>query len=1057
MDNELEQKINKHGLKTELKGYRYFLYRTYSSSGNQQNYLSYNGLISRGGKIEQGTDLNVKVSMGDTMTLEGNYYELPYQERDLKFEMKKGKYMGLFGEFGADFRSGSLAVLNKKISGAELQYTDKKFKADWITSNTKSNSRTISFSGDNTHGPFSIDAFQILENSENVKINGQLVQADSYSLDYYSGQITFCKPNDPTVCRQIKSSDSVQISFEEKMLLALSGGAINAMSAKYDINKNFSLGAAGIVQEANRATQKTRSSGSYSITGDQLAAQSATDVIQIPSTGNIFPGYRFLSTNNSFISVSKNGAPLTFGTGFTIEYRGYLLGRIKILEPYLPQDTYSVNYTYYVQDPSLIGEVREEKLTGNGADSTFNLSQSQTGMIYPGSETVYYCTTPTCNPQSAILLSSDEAKEQNPPAIGDYIITSDRNQIKITNAAYLPNDSLGRYVKLVSYLTVPYSSPQSSAYNHTVTELYGNARVGPVDVSFELGQSSSDISKTPIQVLHEKVSVAQKTFVCPSVLPPPADCVLRLFHTDITDSSERISLNTSDTALVRGVNYTLQYDTGVLVLTGNTAVATQTIIYADYRFNPPIEAGIKTGNAQRFSAKADLKKYSINLVSEKTDTFFAPINGNNSLETSRFDIGVIGNPMENLSFELSSSNFDTAEDIAELTTVSNNSSKAALSYRRGRKSFSFSTFSDSSNDNKPTPGTDSERSGNDFTIGFDELWKTGPSVSYSVSSEDFTDNTATIDNTSSSSGILSMKYKRGETFNVTAVLSSIKQDSSGVSAEPFSNKNDSRNIVLTYMPLQLVTLTADIDHQRKTDSRPTQGASGKESSNISLTTLPIGKFRTISFSMVNQTYPSTVYDNSAAKTSNLTFTYVLTPALAVTPSYTLNKTQALNSSSNSNRKSVKLDYRPYQKKYELTVTKEFGDMSSQSSGSYDSSSSQLLTLDAKYKINEKTDFIYRFDQTQEDTTTINKKSLTQSYRFAYKPREKAEMSLVYSTIAQNDYSSSSRSNLSFESQIALSKIMTWRAQIQKISYSNSLNQDQGFDGKYMETELRAKF
>ena len=59
---------------------------------------------------------------------------------------------------------------------------------------SKSTPKSVSFYGDNTHGPYSLKAFQILQNSEVVRINGQTIIPSEYTMDYFSGQILTSGP-----------------------------------------------------------------------------------------------------------------------------------------------------------------------------------------------------------------------------------------------------------------------------------------------------------------------------------------------------------------------------------------------------------------------------------------------------------------------------------------------------------------------------------------------------------------------------------------------------------------------------------------------------------------------------------------------------------------------------------------------------------------------------------------------------------------------------------------------------------------------------------------------
>ncbi len=1063
-NEELEQNISKKELKFDLKGYRYYMYRTYDNSGNEQNFLSYNGLLTRGSKIEQGTDLTITTTYGENVKLTGNLFELPLQERSLKFELNAGQYRSLFGEFPAELRSGTLATLNKKISGAQAQYTTKKVQVDWLISQSKSTPKTISFSGDNTHGPFSLNAFQILENSETVKINGQTVSSGGYVMDYYSGQITFCSEKDPTQCTEIKSSDTVQITYEQKMLLSLTGGNITGMSAKYLFDDNNTIGAAHITEKANRAAERIRAASSHSVTGAELLAQTASDsdiypsashTIRIPETGTLYPNFRFLDRN--FISIKKRDTAgsmkaLVYSTDFTISHKGYLYGQIKLLaETIDPGDTYIVSYTYYVQSKDFIGEVHEERLTGNGGELTFYLTESQTGMIYPGSETVYYCTTTNCNPPDAILRSNDEASS------GDYEILSDRNQFNLINTLYIPNDGLNHYIKLVSYLTVPDISPTSSEYDHTVSQLFGTAKIGPVAVSYEIGESNADISKTPIQIVKEKVATADTILSCPTSSPPPSDCVFKLKHVDIVESSEIISLSTQDTPLGRGTDYEIQYDTGTLTVTGGRQLTEGTIIYADYLFNPDITAGIKKGHATRLSANTRFKQYNFRINSDTTDTFFSPIGGNNSLETSRLSFGAAGSPTDSFSFSIDSTSYDIARDVMELVSVSSKQFKGEFAYTQDNKSFKYGFGKDSSSDDQPAPDTNSLRKYSTFSFAADNIWRPNLNVEYSLNNEKYSDLTRTVNDTSSLSNKLGLKYKRGNKLSLETVFTGNTIDSSGVT-DPYSTKNDTRNIIISYFPFKLVTVSANIDHQRKTDSRPTADASGKDSSAVAITALGMKRIQSATLSFQKQSFPSFTSGGSNISMTTFDFSYLASKSIKITPVLTNSRTNTQTSSTDSSRRSLKVEYRPPGSPLSASSTKEWGEnKTTQTTGGPSTLTSDAFYFDAQYKIGNKTDFVYRYNKSEEDSQTQTMSSSQHSFRIGYSPSKKTKYGITYSTTDRQENSPTAGKNLFLESDVYLSKILHWTTHFNLMKYTDSKNTSQNYNGKLFESEFRAEF
>lgn len=1052
MDESLQEKAATKEFKVQLKGYRYFKYRGYNSSGNEQNFLSFNGLLLNGNKVEQGTDLTVKASYGKKVSLEGTLYELPYQERDLKFEMNAGLYRSLFGEFQSEFRSGSLATLNKKISGAQLQYTTDKLKMDWVTSKSKSNPKTVTFSGDNTHGPFSLDAYEILENSETVMINSQTIPPDEYTIDYYTGQISFCSENDETECREIKSSDIVQVTFEQKMLLSLSGGNINAMSAQYKYTKDNTIGVSNVTQLANRATERIRATDSYAITGEALLASISPKVIQLPSTGSLYPEYRLLVTDHNFITVKRNGDPLVYNTDYTITYRGYLLGQIVLLiDDIVADDAFEVGYSYYVQSTDYIGEVHDEIITGSGAEQVFTLSGGQGGIIYPGSETVYYCSTTNCSPPDAVLESTQES------LTGDYLITSSSNQLSILNSSYLPNDYTGRYIKMLSYLTIPDTTPTGSEYDHTVTEVFGDATVGPASVSFEFGRSEADISKTPIQIVKERLTVFTESVTCPNTSSAPPECILQTKNPDIVDSSDKITFSTSDDALVRGLSYTMEYDTGTIVLTGNLSIAAGTVVYIDYRFNPQISSGIKTGNATRLSVSGGSEKYKVRLSRDSTDTFFTPVGGNNTLETSRNTITLTGTPNEAFNFSLNKTDYDTARDILGIVSVKSSQIGGDFRYKKKKKEYKYTYSKETAEDNQDVADTDTVRKNSTLAMALSDVWQPNLNVELTLSDEKFSDLTLNTDDTNTRMNKLGLTYKKGTKLDLKSVFTSNKTSTSGTNTS-YTTRNNSRNIVLSYYPMQLVTVTADIDHQRKSDSRPDQGNTGKDSTSVAITALSVGKFQTISYSIMKQSYPGFTTESSNMSVNALNMAYALSTSLMLSPAYTKTKTTTQSMSSDSDNKTLKLEYRPKKKPYGVSTQREWANTSThKESGDSDSIDNNTIMFDMFYKFGDKSDVSYKYNKSNESSKSQNRDTLIQSIRFGYTEGPRVKLGLTMSLNNSDENTATDTRNILLESDVALSKIVKWHTEFNMIKYTNSDNASQGYNGHLLETEFRAEF
>jgi len=1046
-DKEMEDRFKKGKLTLDLKGYRYFKYRTYNASGAYENFLSRNGLITYGNAYEQGTQLTVTMKYGESVEVKGEFFELPYQERTLNFGLKAGKYTAEFGDFSASFRSGSLATIDKSITGTHVQYTTDKVKADYLISHSKSESSSVSFTGDNTYGPFSLDAYEIVEGSEKVRINGQAVSRDEYEIDYYLGQITFCSEGEIADCRQIKSSDKVQVEFEEKLVMDSKGGNVMGVSASYQGSELIDIGVAHVIEEANRSADRIKQSASLTVTGEEIQQQQdcPADTICLPSTYDRTElDYTMMVKN--FEKVYKNG---NVYTGYNLDADGYARGQIELTEPFTASDSFKIDYSFYIDD--YINAVTQDDSSGkirgtDGAETFFILPKAT---IYEGTEVVFLCRGDVEEP-----CDFTQTLERGT----DYKIYEENNAIEV-DAAYAPNDSLDRFLH-VTYLYVPTTSARESAYDHTVSQVFGKTSLGPVDLQFEFGQSESDISSTPVQILQEKVTVAGNTFKCESGTAPPRECVFQLDNSNIVELSESVYLDTTDRPLYRGSGYDLDYETGELMLKDGIELSTGTVLFADYQYNPDVPEGLVTGKASRLKANTSFRGFNLNMQLDNTDAFFSPLGGNNTLEISRADWGVSGPLAKGVMISYNNSTFDIAKDIYESSIVTNNSSDYSVNYSSDiGYQLEYSAGTEEAVDNLDNHKTNETRDENFIKLGYEGLLVPTLDVAYEKSESDFSDLTGNANNTTSESDGINVAYSRGENLELELKMENIVVEGSGVT-ESFTTTTETRNYIVSYKPFELITLDADINHQGKSDSRPEVGASGKDQSTLRITSGSFGKVRNASLSFINQSFPSHNAGTTNTKTIFLTFSYAITSALTATPSTNRTSTDSPQSTAENNLNTLKLDYRPQDKKYSTTLSTEFGDTtSSSSSGDSSSGTSRRLSWDLLYDFNEKTKFVYRFsDQESSFSSGGSNLTTTHSYNIGYEPSEGKTFKLKYTNTARSSSSSSTDDqSYQLESDLKLSEIFRWVTTAKMMSFSNSKSPDSDYSGSLVETELRAEF
>ncbi len=1046
-DEEMEKRIKRGKIDVDLHGYRYILFRKYDSSGSQQKFESNNGLLTRGNKVEQGTDIDIKASYGDKVVVEGSLYELPYQERKLRFDLGAGDYNATFGVFAPDFRTGKYAAINKETTGVHAQYTGDKLEADFLTSKSKSQSKTVSFTGDNTHGPFSLNSFQILEDSEIVKLNGHLLSSDKYYIDYFSGQITFCSESSSIECIDIGTSDEIQIEFEERNLLSLSSGGVSGMSAKYQFTDDLSIGFANVLREASRARDQVLAADTFETDGLLILASSNPSYISIDCSGSEYNDqYCFLDPTQGRLRIFKNDSIMDTDD-YSIDPYGYLTGMIELLIPIQNDDVFTVEYNYYVDE--YIEEIPEEKLYEEDGteDGYYNLTKSLPRIIYPGSEQgrIFFCETENCVAPQSMEYGADK----------DYEIQYGQNRILIHNVNFRPQ-GLEEHI-IVSYWGVPRLTSEDSDYDHTVNEIFGETKLWNFDISFNYSESESDISKTAIQVLDENIIQFTSNILCPSQTPAPAECVLSLEHPDIEELSDKIISSKSDIALSRGMDYDIDYASGTITLTGGIEFNAGDILYADYKYFPDIQEGLTKGQARNISVTTQIKNFDVNYSTERVDPDYSPLSGNNSLEILRQDIGLSGNINDDLSLEINSSRFDKSKDITKSTVDTNRQLETGIYYDHGKSSYEIGYSKISVVDNLESHKTDQDKIKKSLSVDFKDIIKPDFNIGFALEDLDFNDNLGKSNNTSNSVKQLDMEYRFGEKLDMEAAFKTNKIDSSGATLEPFSTETNTQNVVFNYQPAPLINIMADVDRQRKSDSRPDQGNSGKDSTTLSVVALEMGKFQSTSLSIVKQSYPGFASGGTNAETSSLNTTYMISPELLLSPSISKTKTSTQSSTSDSTRKTAELEYRHKLKPLEISIQRDWTDTSTHQETTSQSSANNQLSFDVKYTFKEKLGVIYSFDNRKTSSANSSSKSDTHTYQLDYEPSKKMDFRLSYSSDVDKTQTTISQRKLILESDIALSDIIHWRSKFTKSKYTDSVNLNNGYKGTYLESEFRAEF
>ncbi|MEW5944824.1 MAG: hypothetical protein AB1742_01365 [bacterium] len=1071
----IEEKTKKRLLvgdvEVTLDGYHYLKYRTYGSTGNEDSFLNENALKTYGATLEQGTQLTLSAEYKKKFILSGEVFQLPLQDRRLLFKFdttasEEKKMSGQMGSFTTGFRTGALSPFDKQVSGGEVLYSTEKYDAGWIFSESDSETKTETFPGNGSYGPYKLKSVEILPDSVIVEINGQPVPPGEYKLDFYLGKITFCDAEVPPNCRKLTESDRVQVTYEERSILALKGPGIHGFGGAYRPGGVLKeAGVSYLVKEAFQSDQRLKEQRTFTVTGEQLhdPLQFATSTrIVLPQPAG---AGGFLLLDPGFEEVSRSGTPLmgcgvstgddcaAAGGDFYFEYDGYARGIINLVEEPLnsPGVVFVVGYVYY--SPSLKQSARASATPADVVSASNRIylgTGASPGRIFSGTETVAACRDSKCTLGTPDCETIDEAHGYG---ADPYRVSEFENSI-IFNFNVSSIVTFGYEYVCVEYTSVPGAAPSGSRYDHTVTDFFSTWKFGEnVTAAFEYASSNSDISRTPIQIFRERVAVFDAAVTCPSgAVPDP--CRRELKYDDVVENSERIYLSSTDEPLAPGTSYSLELDTGVLTFAAGAAFATDVIVYADYQYHPPaVETGVVTGSAYTFQADGGFGGVSFGLTKNAADTYYAPLTANTTLETDRTEATIAWNSPSGLDLKYAQSRFSRASDVDRIFYTDTDSSSYEIGYGTGRlKSLRFSSAKEDSSDNRDPHVTNYERSTTAYAADV-ELIPDKLTANYGVTDADYDDLTRQTTSSSGSDVQYGFAYAPGPNLTVSANFSRSTVDYSGPSE--YSTTNRSRGISASWSALKPFTVDVEINSQGRSDTRPDSTASSYDSSFVRIESQEFGNFTGVSLSITRDDFPG---QTSGSRSKNLVgaFTYKVSNAFRVKPSYSKNLTQVIGSNSTlSTTRATAFEYtpagRPYGATLQLARTRDSGSTSGDAS-------TKRLNAEFKYEFSEKMDSSLKYDRSASSGPQRSDLNRTLWYNLNYHPSEDWTVTTKLEMNSSGTASSSTRRrNLYLNSNMTLSSLLTWSLDIRLTRLSSSTQPDYGNRGRVIETELRANF
>ncbi len=182
----------------KLSGRQTFSYHVSSISGDNTSYneTSYYGqgnkafndfseLSIQGTKVFDVLNFNMRLSNTPFGNPQDQRLSINYDRKWLKLDL---------GDITANIQGNELAGMSKSLSGAQLTTTlgmkDTKLVA--VYSQTRGTVRTVTINGTDSSGPYYLNASQIIDGTERVRVDGvEKKRGVDYDIETYSGMITF--------------------------------------------------------------------------------------------------------------------------------------------------------------------------------------------------------------------------------------------------------------------------------------------------------------------------------------------------------------------------------------------------------------------------------------------------------------------------------------------------------------------------------------------------------------------------------------------------------------------------------------------------------------------------------------------------------------------------------------------------------------------------------------------------------------------------------------------------------------------------------------------------
>lgn len=243
--------LKREAKKIEVSGYRSVGLHLHSVSGdrtafNTVNYFGQgNQRVTNIGQL-QLTGRKVFGVLNFRANIQDDRFQDPQGQRFSVDYEKKGLSVNAGDLPGSLITGNQFAMLNKSLRGVSVGYRQGNLTTRVVTSEATGSARTVSIPGNNSSGPYYLQASQIVPGSERLQLDGQdLNPGQDYAINYEVGSVTLVGRVVPLTSVLVVSYEA--FGFNDRR------GQVRGVGASYELGDGQKISVTALQQKARGA------------------------------------------------------------------------------------------------------------------------------------------------------------------------------------------------------------------------------------------------------------------------------------------------------------------------------------------------------------------------------------------------------------------------------------------------------------------------------------------------------------------------------------------------------------------------------------------------------------------------------------------------------------------------------------------------------------------------------------------------------------------------------------------------------------------------------------